>query len=284
MKRLVDHAILALTALTVIAACAVIVLPLLYTILTSFDARRFIGAMPPPALSLQWYISFFNSQIFMDALRASLVVCFVAGVLATILGTLAALGLARLTGGSALAAGGLFSSPQLIPHVVLGFALLLVFARIGIDNAYARLVLAHTVITMPFVVRTVLASLYGIRPALSEAAMSLGATSGQVLKEITLPLAKTGIAVGFIFAVAFSLDDVSVAVFLTDPDVTTLPVALASSMKASFDPTIAAAAVVMVGIAAAIVATLEWLVGLDHLIGQGLYGAGSKGRFKRVTR
>lgn len=206
----------------------------------------------------------------MRALGTSLLLAFAAGALSTFFGTLAALGLSRLRGRTLAMAGGPFAAPQLVPHVVIGFALLLTFAAIGLGGGFIALLCAHLVITLPYVVRTVGAALVGIRPSMIDAAMSLGATRARATWDVVLPLARTGIAVGFVFAIAVSLDEVSASSFLTVPGTSTLLVNLMSDMKASFDLTIAAAAAMMVLLSLAIVMVLDWLAGLERLLGLGL--------------
>ncbi len=126
-------------------------------------------------------------------------------------------------------------------------------------------------ITLPYVVRTVLASLAGRDRRLTEAALVLGATERQAFWTITLPLIRSGMVTGAVFAFAVSLDDVAVSMFLTDPSTYTLPVALVSSMRASFDLSIAAAAVLLMAVTAFLIIVLERFVGFDRLLGQGLF-------------
>jgi ABC-type spermidine/putrescine transport system permease subunit I len=116
-----------------------------------------------------------------------------------------------------------------------------------------------------------LAGLTGIRPSLREAAMTLGASERQVFWDITFPLAKTGIVAGCVFAFASSLDDVAVSVFLYDPDSYTLPIALISYMRANFDLSVASAAVFLAAITFVLVLVLDRAVGLDKIMGQGIY-------------
>jgi len=149
----------------------------------------------------------------------------------------------------------------------------LFYARIGIDNAFLRLIGGHVLITFPYAIRTVMAALAGIRPSFAEAALALGATERRAFWSVTFPLIRTGIAAGAVFAFAFSLDDVAVSLFLSDPTSYTLPVALVSMMYSNFDLTIAAAAMLFVVITAILVVALDRFVGLDRVIGHSLYRA-----------
>ena len=163
------------------------------------------------------------------------------------------------------------SSSLVVPGVVVGFALLLFFSFVGIFDGFTRLLGGHIIITVPYTIRTTLAGLVGIRPSLTEAALSLGATERKAFWDITFPLAKTGIVAGAVFAFAFSMDDVAVSMFLTDPTTYTLPVALISMMRANFDLSIAAAALLLISFTLVLILVLDRLVGLDKLIGQGIY-------------
>jgi len=165
----------------------------------------------------------------------------------------------------------LFMAPLVIPGVVIGFALLLFLSKIGIYDGFWRLMAGHILVAMPYTFRTTLVGLASIPRSYAEAAMSLGANERQVFWTVTLPLAKTGITAGAIFAFAFSLDDASLSMFLSDPKSYTLPVAMLSMMRADFNLTIAAAAVVLLALTVIIIILLDLTVGLERVLGQGLY-------------
>jgi putative spermidine/putrescine transport system permease protein len=165
----------------------------------------------------------------------------------------------------------LLVSPLVIPTVVIGFAMLMFASRIGIIDGLPRLIMGHIIITLPYVVRTTLASLVGIRPSLFEAALSLGATPAQALLKVTLPLAKTGIVAGAIFAFVMSFDEVAVSLFLSDPFTYTLPVALLAQMRADLNLTVAAVSVIFLVFTLLLIWLLDRVIGLDRLVGQGIY-------------
>ena len=261
--------------LTPLIICTVILFvgPLVLTVMMSFDSRSFLGTMPPPEFSMQWYRAFFSSNYFLTALQTSLLVAFVSSILATIIGTVAALGISSLDNAFTRAAAGLFLSPLIVPHVVLGFSLLLFFSLIGVQWSLLKIILGHIIVITPFTIRTALASTVGMSPSLREAALSLGATEWQVIWEITIPGMRTGIVAGFIIAFAVSMDDVSMTIFLTDPTAYTLPVALLSAMTTDFSLTIAAATVMLMLLALAIILILDRVLGIDRVLGRGLHGA-----------
>ena len=271
MKRKFDNIALMIARAAVALAIVFMLAPLVMSAIMSFDARTYLGSFPPPDLSLRWYKEFFNTDIFVRGLRVSLVLALISATISTVAGASAALALDRyqFPGKELLTA--LFLSPLIMPGVVLGFGLLLFFAHLGVFDGFYRLVGGHIIITMPYTIRTTLASLVGIEKRYLEAALSLGANERQAFWEITFPLARTGIAAGAVFAFAISMDDVAASVFLTDPHSVNLPVAMVSMMRSAFDLSIAAGAVMLVGLTTMLIVVLDRLVGLDRIIGQGIY-------------
>lgn len=250
---------------------AFLAIPLLITCLMAFDARTYLGPLPPPALSLHWFERLVSQADILASLRTSLILGVLTTVLSVTIGTAAAVGLARgnFPGKAALTSA--FLSPLIVPPVVIGFGLLLFLSKAGITNGMARLLLGHVIVTVPYCIRTSLASLLGSDGRLTEAAMVLGATERQAFWTITLPLMRTGVVTGAIFAFAISMDDVSISLFLSDPSATTLPVTLVSNMRAAFDLTIAAAAVVLIAVTTLLIVVLDRVVGFDTVVGQGLF-------------
>ena len=254
-----------------VLATVFLVLPIIISMGMAFDSRTYLGSFPPPDVSLQWFERFFSDDYFLRGLRTSIVLAIIVTLISTVIGTVSAVVIDsyEFKGKSALTA--FLLAPLVVPGVVIGFALLMFLALLDIEGGFARLVAGHVIITVPYTVRTTLAGLVGIRRTLIEAALSLGATERQAFWEITFPLARTGIVAGAIFAFAFSMDDVVVSIFLSDPQTYTLPVALISMMRANFDLTIAAAAVMLIGMSAILIFVLDRAIGLDKVIGQGIY-------------
>ncbi|MBD9491800.1 MULTISPECIES: ABC transporter permease [Ensifer] len=266
-----DRAASALAYCVVGLGLAFLAIPLAITCLMAFDARTFLGPLPPPALSLHWFERLASQADILSSLRTSLVLAVLTTILSVSIGTAAAVGLARgdFPGKAILTSA--FLSPLIVPPVVIGFGLLLFLSKAGITNGMARLLLGHVIVTVPYCIRTSLASLLGADKRLTEAAMILGATERQAFWSITIPLMKTGIITGAIFAFAISMDDVSISLFLSDPSATTLPVTLVSNMRAAFDLTIAAAAVILMAVTVLLIVVLDRLVGFDNVVGQGLF-------------
>jgi putative spermidine/putrescine transport system permease protein len=272
-QRVVDDFAGVTVAGMIVATVLLLLLPLAMTLSMSFDARDYLGSFPPKELSLRWYEKFFSDPYLVKGLKTSLQLASLTALIATALGVSAAVALDRLPGKLAELAISLFLSPLIVPGVVIGFALLLFYSRASLNDTFLRLLGGHVLITFPYAIRTVLAALGGIRPSLREVAQSLGASPSRAFWTITFPLARTGIAAGAIFAFVFSLDDVAVSIFLSGPDRYTLPVALVSMLHANFDLTIAAVAVLIMGASIALMFVLDWVAGLDRVIGAGYYKA-----------
>ena len=270
-KRHGDDIALCLVALVLACTLIFLVVPIIISAGMSFDARPYLAPFPPPELSLQWYERFFSDPYMLRGLRTSLVLAVTATCVSTAIGTVTAFVIDRYEFRGKEVMTAFFLSPLVVPGVVVGFALLLFLSFVGVFEGFARLLAGHVIITIPYTIRTTLAGLVGIPPSLSEAALSLGATERQAFWDITFPLAKTGIVAGAVFAFAFSMDDVAVSMFLTDPTTYTLPVALISMMRANFDLSIAAAALLLIGVTLALILVLDRVVGLDKVIGQGIY-------------
>ncbi len=271
LNRYIDnygwYAVIAVIILTLVFLIA----PIVVSILMSFDARGYLGKFPPKEFSLQWYARFFSDTYYLNGLKTSLILAVVTACVSTVSGGCAAIVIDRYEFPGKQILETVFLSPLIIPAVVIGFALLLFFALIGVFHGYTRLLGGHIIITFPYVVRTTLAGLTGIRKTLTEAAMTLGANERQAFWDVTFPLARTGIVAGAVFAFAFSMDDVAVSLFLTSPDTYTLPVAMVSMMRTNFDLTIAAASVVLMLFTIGLILVLDWIVGLERVVGGGVY-------------
>jgi len=265
--RALDIAARLLVRGLVLAAVLFPMLPLLVACILSFDARSFLGPFPPPAYSLRWYRAFLDNPAYMDGFWISLQLAVVAAALATAIGTAAALALAdpRLRGARALEA--LFLSPKFVPTVVVGFSLLVFTARLGLFDPFTRLVMGHTIITLPFTLRAVLASLVGLRRSHLEAAMSLGATEARALWDVAVPAARSGIVAGAAMAFVLSFDEVAVSLFLSDAFTQTLPIALVAEMRANLNLTVAAVSTVFLGATLLLLLVLDRTLGIERLAG-----------------
>ena len=225
----------------VVAIYLFLLAPLLIVVAVSFDptdAFRF----PPPGLSLRWYGAFLANDTFMRAFfRVSLVIAVLVSVAATVIGGLAAVGLVRFLGRRR----GLVDT------------LFLYYSRLKWETSLAGLVLGHLVIAIPYVVRTVSAGLAGVDRTLEEAAMSLGASRIQAFVKVTLPLMRSSLVSGAIFAFIVSFSDINIALFVSGPETVTLPVHIFSQIMWQADPTIAAASTLQILLIAVLLAVVQ---------------------------
>jgi putative spermidine/putrescine transport system permease protein len=211
----------------------------------SFSSGSFL-TYPLPGLSLRWYQEVLTHGPWMKALGNSLFIGGVATALAVLLGTLAALGLARRRGRRVEALKLLMLSPMIVPVILIAVALYFFLAPLGLTGSYTGLILAHTVIAVPFVVVPVLTALELQDPNLARAAAACGADAGTTFWRVTLPGITPGMASGALFAFAASFDDVVIALLLAGPEQWTLPRQMFSGLRDSITPALTAVATVMI--------------------------------------
>lgn len=217
---------------------------------------------PPKALSIRWFQSLLSTDIFSDALlKMSLPLAIGVSLISTVLGTAAAIGVSRCPPAIGRALTLLFASPLVFPQILLGVAIFLVYARLNVSLNIASLALAHTLIATPYVVRTVSAALGGLDPRILQAAENLGASPLKSFVLVTLPMLKSSIFSGAIFAFIVSFSDINLALFLTAAGSTTLPMQILAQMQFVSDPTIAAAATVQVLVVSVLIFFAQKLIG-----------------------
>lgn len=217
-----------------------LVLPTLVIVPLSFSSESFLS-FPPPGFSLRWYEAFAASVDYRLAIANSVSIGFPAAVLATVLGTLAALALVRgeMRGRRVLSAAML--APLILPQIILAIGLFPVMVRFGIIGSYPAILLGHIVVSMSLPFITVAAALRSYPPSYELAAMTLGATPWRTFRHVTFPMIRPGVLVGFIFAFAFSFDELILAIFLTSPTTRTVPRLLWEQLNYQMTPVIAAA-------------------------------------------
>jgi putative spermidine/putrescine transport system permease protein len=224
-------------------------LPIVIVVALSFSSASYL-TFPPPAFGLRWYRAYLGSREWLDATWFSVAVAASVVVVATILGTLAALGLRHLTGAVLAAIGSLILSPLIVPGIVVAIGIYYVFAAYRLVGTALGLVLAHTCLAAPFVVTSVSVSLAGLDPRLEQAAMSLGATPTGTFRQITLPLILPGILVGALFAFVTSFDELIITLFLSGSGAITLPRRMWDDLRFAIDPTIAAVSTLTIALSA----------------------------------
>lgn len=224
----------------------------------SFTAGNLL-VFPLPGLSLRWYQSIISGDAWIDAAKNSLFIGLASTTLSMVLGTLAASGLSRMNFALKPAIIGLILSPLLIPIVITAVGMYFHFADIGLSGTYWGLILAHTVLAVPFVVITVLASLEGFDNNLLRAAATLGAPPLKAFRRVTLPIIFPGIASGGLFAFVTSFDEIVVTLFLAAPTQRTLPRQIFSGVREYVSPGIAAVATLLIVLSALLLLTVQLL-------------------------
>jgi len=227
-----------------------LVLPVVVIIPMSFSAD-ITFQFPPESWSTRWYQNFFASEKWTFALTNSLKVGLVTAVVATTVGTLASLGIARLPRKMRGVASSVVMMPLIIPNILIALAIYATFLNLKLNGTLHGLVFAHTAIALPFVVIAVNARLQGIDKGLSAAAMSLGASPWGAFRQVVLPLLLPGVLSAAVLAFVTSFDEVVIALFLQTPANTTLPVQMFNSVAIEIDPTISAASSFVVVIVSA---------------------------------
>jgi putative spermidine/putrescine transport system permease protein len=253
-QRVGRWALLGLCALVL----AFLVLPIFAIVPLSFNGGSFL-TYPLDGFSWRWYEEVFITEKWVRALRNSLIIAVPATALATVLGTLAALGLstARFRGQGLLT--GLLISPMVVPLIISAVGMYFFYAPLGLTNSYVGLILAHTALGAPFVFVTVSATLAGFDTSLIRAAASLGAPPPTVFFRVIVPLILPGLVSGALFAFATSFDEIVVVLFVGGPEQRTLPREIFDGIREHVTPAITAVATLLILFATTLMVTMEML-------------------------
>jgi putrescine transport system permease protein len=232
-------------------------LPILLLVIYSFNASRLVTVWG--GFSTQWYASLLQNQQLLDSIWVTLRIALVSSTAALVLGTLAGVVLVRLGRfrGRTLFAGMIYA-PLVMPDVILGLSLLLLFVAMGLARGFWTITIAHTTFAMCYVAVVVQSRLLTFDRSLEEAAMDLGAPPFRTFRLVTLPLIMPALAGGWLLAFTLSLDDLVIASFTTGPGATTLPMRIYSQVRLGVTPEINAISTLLVGLVAlgVVVATL----------------------------
>lgn len=233
--------LLARGGLIVLAMLTVIYLvaPVLFVVPTSFNDSSFLG-FPPESFSTRWYAAYFEDYTWLAATLSSLRIGVLVTLASVVLGTLGALAMVRGRYPLRAFVGGLVLAPVLVPYVIIGLAVYALFLRLGLTQTTLGFVLVHTALAVPFVVINVSSALLSFDRRLEMAAMNLGANRITTFLRVTLPLIAPSMAAGALFAFITSFDEVVTSIFLSGPDMSTLPVQMWSGVRVQIDPTVAA--------------------------------------------
>jgi putative spermidine/putrescine transport system permease protein len=222
-----------------------LVAPVLIALPVSLTPKRFLS-MPKGEYSLRHFEKMFSSPEWMSSFAQSAIIGVATAVLATILGTLCAIGLWRLSSRAGEVLRAVLLLPLVVPPIIAAMAFYRLMVPLGLIDTYAGVILAHTVLAAPLVLITVSASLAGFDIRLEQASRSLGASGLTTMRRVILPAIRPGVVAGAIFAFIASWDEIVVTLFLTKFDVYTLPRRIWNGIRENTDPTVAAAAVVLI--------------------------------------
>lgn len=231
--------------------------PLIVVVWTSF-AKEAFPIFPPKAYSLRWYSNFLENEQFIESIRLSVVVAFWTAIFALLIGIPGSIALVRFRFRGSTILNTLCMSPILFPAVVVGIALLVFYSKTRIPNTIARLIFAHVLMAIPFVIRLVSSSLYGVDRSMEEASLNLGASHLKTFFRVTMPLIKPGIIAGGLFAFFISFDEVTVTLFIAGARLTTLPIRIYTYIEYSSDPTVTAVSAFLILLALCIGVPLGW--------------------------
>jgi putrescine transport system permease protein len=228
---------------------AFLYLPIAILVLYSFNASRLVTVWG--GWSTRWYVELWHDEAMLESALVTLRIGLLSAVAATVLGTLAALALVRFGRfRGRLLFGGMIYAPLVMPEVITGLSLLLMFVAIDVDRGFWTITIAHTTLTMCFVAVIVQARLVDFDRSLEEAAMDLGCPPIKTFFTITLPLIAPAIAAGFVLAFTLSLDDLILASFTTGPGATTLPIRIYSEIRLGVKPEINAVCTILIAVVA----------------------------------
>ena len=235
-----------------------LLIPLFAIIPLSFNAEPFF-TFPMPGVSTRWYEALFASPRWQHAAQVTFLVAFSVMVIATCLGTLAALGITFADFPMKSFVIGLFLSPLMVPHLIVGVGMYFFYAWAGVVYTPWGLILAHTVLATPFVVLIVTATLANFNVNLIRAGSSLGATPVTVFFKIVLPVILPGVIGGAVLAFVASFDELIVAILISGPDFKTIPRQMWSGVREELSPVVTAAATLLICFSILIMGFAEWL-------------------------
>ncbi|MEX0953957.1 MAG: ABC transporter permease [Rhizobiaceae bacterium] len=240
-----------------LVAPIVVIIPLSFNAQPYFTFTKEMLSFDPDGYSLRWYNALLGSNEWMSSIRNSFIISISSTVIATSLGTLAALGLNRPNMPARGIITAVLISPMIVPLIITAAALFSFFARVGLSNTFPGIILAHVVLGTPFVVLTVTASLAGFNETLIRASQSLGANQTTTFFKVILPLLLPGVIAGALFAFVTSLDEVVIVNFMAGPEQTPMTVRMFSGLREEISPTILALASLLVAMSILLLTTLE---------------------------
>ena len=260
VERAAAIAMWTVTAVVVLTLLA----PLVVTLAVSVSASAVFN-LPPPALSTRWYERVLRLRELWPSVRLSLEIALLSTVIALVLGTACALAIARGTFPGKTALTTFMVAPLMMPGLVVGVAMLQALRQVGLRDAYTSLLIGHVVITLPYVTRTVLASLSLFDFTLIEAARTLGCSYPKALVKVMVPVLAPAFLTSGLFAFLASMDNYPISIFLVDAWHKTLPILMLQYLEENPDPTIAAISSGLIVLTIVVLVISDRLVGLRRL-------------------
>ncbi|MGY3438283.1 MULTISPECIES: ABC transporter permease [unclassified Marinovum] len=237
----------AFNAVSLTLGFAFLYLPMIILVIFSFNASKLVTVWA--GFSTKWYAELLQNEAFLDAAWVTIRVAVVSSSIATALGTMAAYVLVRAGRfhGRTLFSGMIYA-PLVMPEVITGLSLLLLFIGIGLDRGIVTIILAHTTFSMCYVSVVVSSRLVSFDRSLEEAALDLGCTPFEAFRLVTLPIIAPAVLSGWLLAFTLSLDDLVIASFTAGPSATTLPIKIFSAVRLGVSPEINALSTIMIAI------------------------------------
>lgn len=261
-RHYLGHYSLKLTALLVLCF---LMLPILIIIPLSFNAEPYFTftegmlAFDPAAYSTEWYREIFSDLKWTLSIQNSFFIGIISAVIATILGTVAAVGLSSQVMPFKRIITALLISPMIVPLIIIAAGMFFFYSRFNLVGSYTGVIIAHAALGVPFVIITVTATLAGFDKSLYHAAVGMGASPTRAFWDITVPLIRPGVISGGLFAFVTSFDEIVVVLFLAGPEQRTIPRQMFSGLREQINPTILAVATLLILISIALLITLELL-------------------------
>lgn len=241
--------------------------PILVVVPLSFSNDNYL-TFPPQSWGVRWYAEMLHHETLIQAFWISLGIASVVTVLSLLAGIPAAYAIRRYQFRGRDAVLNLFTAPLLLPSIVLGLAILLVFVRLELLGTFTGLVIAHLIVTTPYVIRIMITAFSTLPPSVEEAATMLGASPFTVFRRITLPLMMPGLVASAALSFLLSFDEVVISLFITGPRMTTLPVEIFNYVESRTDPMTASISVVLIASTLLIIFVIERTLGLSRTIGK----------------
>jgi putative spermidine/putrescine transport system permease protein len=242
-----------------------LIMPILVVVPLSFNVEPFFTFTPgmlhldPAAYSLKWYAAIFHDSNWLLAIRNSFIIGIFATLIATVLGTIAAVGLARETMPFKRFITALLLSPMIVPLIIVAAGMFFFYSRFNLVATFTGIIIAHAALGIPFVIITVTAALSGFDQSLYRAGLSLGASPLKVYWDVVFPVIRPGVISGALFAFVTSFDEIVLVLFLAGPEQQTIPRQMFAGLRELISPTILAVATLLIIISIVLLVSLEML-------------------------